>query len=321
MAYVIYGAGAIGCAIGGRLAQHGHEVRLVARGAQYEALRDHGLRLTSPGDDATLNLPVVDRIDRAGLTDGDVVILSMKSQDTGPALQALAGVADPATTVVCAQNGVANERQTLRHFANVYAIPVMLPATYLVPGQVQVGWAPVSGVLDVGRYPAGVDATTERLSADLAGSTFLSRPEPKIMRLKYRKLLLNLGNAVDAACGPDARRGELVARARAEGVACLDVAGIEVASEEEDRDRRSELPGGRPRVGVQGRGSSSWQSLARQTGSIEADYLNGEIVLLGRVHGVPTPVNELLQRVANQMARDRLPPGSFRPAPLLAELG
>ena len=38
-------------------------------------------------------------------------------------------------------------------------------------------------------------------------------------------------------------------------------------------------------------GGSSWQSLARGTGTIETDYLNGEIVLLGRLHGVPTPVN------------------------------
>jgi 2-dehydropantoate 2-reductase len=59
------------------------------------------------------------------------------------------------------------------------------------------------------------------------------------------------------------------------------------------------------------RGSSSWQSLARGTGAIEADWLNGEIVLLGRLHGVPTPVNEVLRRVANRMARNRLPPGSW----------
>ena len=58
-------------------------------------------------------------------------------------------------------------------------------------------------------------------------------------------------------------------------------------------------------------GGSSWQSLARGTGAIEADYLNGEIVLLGRRHGVPTPVNAALQRVANRMARERIPPASL----------
>ncbi len=65
-------------------------------------------------------------------------------------------------------------------------------------------------------------------------------------------------------------------------------------------------------------GGSSWQSLTRGTGSIEADYLNGEIVLLGRELGVPTPVNEVLQRLANQAARERRAPGSATPDEVLA---
>lgn len=56
--------------------------------------------------------------------------------------------------------------------------------------------------------------------------------------------------------------------------------------------------------GLGPRGSSSWQSLARGARSIEADWLNGEVVLLGRMYGVATPVNELLQRTANRAARD-----------------
>jgi 2-dehydropantoate 2-reductase len=60
------------------------------------------------------------------------------------------------------------------------------------------------------------------------------------------------------------------------------------------------------------------QSLTRGAGSIEADFLNGEIVLLGRERGVPTPVNEALQRLANRAAADRLPPGSLSPAEIFA---
>ena len=44
-------------------------------------------------------------------------------------------------------------------------------------------------------------------------------------------------------------------------------------------------------AGVARTGGSTTQSLARGTGSIETDWLNGEIVLLGRLHGVPTPAN------------------------------
>ena len=58
-------------------------------------------------------------------------------------------------------------------------------------------------------------------------------------------------------------------------------------------------------------GGSSWQSLARRAPTIEADYLNGEIGLLGRLHGIPTPVNDLLQQLANRAARAGQPPGSM----------
>ena len=56
-------------------------------------------------------------------------------------------------------------------------------------------------------------------------------------------------------------------------------------------------------------GGSTWQSLARGSGSTEADYLNGEIVLIGRLHGVPTPVNEGLQRLARHLVTTHAAPG------------
>ena len=72
----------------------------------------------------------------------------------------------------------------------------------------------------------------------------------------------------------------------------------------------------RPIAGAPRGGGSSWQSLARGTGSMEVDQLNGEIVLLGRLHGVPTPVNELLQRIGHDLAASGAPPGSLTVAEL-----
>jgi 2-dehydropantoate 2-reductase len=63
----------------------------------------------------------------------------------------------------------------------------------------------------------------------------------------------------------------------------------EYASDAEDTARRANLLSVQP-IGNQPRGGgSSWQSLRRRTGSIETDFLNGEIVQLGRLHDVPTP--------------------------------
>jgi 2-dehydropantoate 2-reductase len=245
-----------------------------------------------------------------GWQDGDVVLLSMKTQDTAGALDELAAVAPAAVAIVCAQNGVENERLALRRFADVYGMCVMLPATHLEPGVVQANGTPLSGLLDVGRYPSGVDEVAVRVAADLSGARFSSEALPAIMRAKYRKLVQNLANAIEAAAGRDGRESDLYDRAAAEGEAALAAADIDVASPEEDAERRGDLLRMRPVGGKRRDGGSSWQSLARGTGAIEADYLNGEIVLLGRQHDVPTPVNAALQRIANRMARDRVPPGT-----------
>jgi 2-dehydropantoate 2-reductase len=131
------------------------------------------------------------------------------------------------------------------------------------------------------------------------------------MRWKYRKLIMNLGNAVEALIAPGAEQDEIAERAEQEGEDCLAVAGIDVASRDEDRERRADLMRIRPIAGRERGGGSSWQSLVRGAGTIEADCLNGEIVLLGRLHGFPTPVNETLRRLANRWAAERRPPGTL----------
>ena len=65
----------------------------------------------------------------------------------------------------------------------------------------------------------------------------------------------------------------------------------------------------------------STQSLARGTGSIETDYLNGEIVLLGRLHGVPVPANAYLVDLSARLVRDGLKPGAVAAAEIEAGLG
>src|SRR5205823_3379951 len=114
---------------------------------------------------------------------------------------------------------------------------------------------------------------------------------------------------------------DVSARARAEAETVLRAARIEFISMEEDAERRGDLLQMKPYGAGTGRGSSTWQSLRRGTGSVETDYLNGEIVLLGHQYGVPTPVNVLLQRLCSQQARLGLAPGSLDPAELLARLG
>src|SRR5947207_9970207 len=196
MRYVIYGAGAIGGTIGGRLHAAGHDVVLIARGDHLRVLRERGLELRSPDETQTLEAPAAGGPEEAKVTGDDVVVLAMKGQDTAEALDRLIGVVDD-VPVVCAQNGVENERAAVRRFSRVYAMTVMLPATHLEPGVVEVNSAPVSGILDLGCYPNGTDSLAERIAADLEASGFSSRPDPRVMRSKYAKLLMNLANAME----------------------------------------------------------------------------------------------------------------------------
>jgi 2-dehydropantoate 2-reductase len=57
--------------------------------------------------------------------------------------------------------------------------------------------------------------------------------------------------------------------------------------------------------------SSLWQDLYHRRGQVEAEYLNGEIVRLGRQYGVPTPYNSLLLELITEMAVARALPGTY----------
>jgi 2-dehydropantoate 2-reductase len=320
--YIIIGAGAVGGTIGARLFEGGHDVVLVARGAHYHALRDHGLRFLTPDDERTLQIPATDGPDALAPGPDDVLILATKTQDSAAALDAWAARTLPGTDpapVILAQNGVENERIALRRFPRVYGMCVWLPSTHLEPGVVEAQGVPVSGILHLGRYPDGEDDFIRQVGEDLEKSGFRAPVCPDVMRWKYSKLLGNLSNSVQALCGRDASGAHeaLHDRVHAEGVAVLEAAGIPFVSREEAAPLRSQLRLA-PVAGTERSGGSSWQSLARGTGTIESDYLNGEIALLGRMHGVPTPVNAALQRLATRYARERRAAGSLSVAELTA---
>jgi 2-dehydropantoate 2-reductase len=316
---VVIGAGAIGGVVAVHLHEAGREVVAVARGAHLAAVRERGLRLDEPDRSRTVRLPAAGAVSEVDWRTDDVALLCTKTQDSGPLLDELRAAA-PGVAVACVQNGVVNERWAAARFERVQAVYVVLPAEHLEPGRVLGFSAPLGGVLDVGRYPDGADELSGRIAADLTAAGFSSRAVPDVMRWKYAKLLVNLANAADAACGPDdPDLPELARRAREEGERCLTAAGIAFASRAEERERRAgvltPLPvDGRSRPG----GSSTWQSLRRGAGSVEAEHLNGEVVAVGRAHGVPTPVNARLLAAVTDMARAGEPPGSRRARDLLA---
>ena len=318
---IIYGAGAVGSVMGAHLHRGGHDVVLIARGAHREVLQRQGLTLVAHAGTSQHAVPTVGHPAEIDFRAGDAVILTMKTQDVAAALADLRGATDLELPVVCAQNGVASERIASRRFENVHGMLVWLPAMFLEPGRVVAYGSPSPGLLDAGRYPRGVDADIERVTAALHASGLIARAQPDIMRWKYNKLLSNLFNALMATLGPGADFGDFPKRIREEAEACYAAAGIDWVPEDEARRQREEL--GVHMVHIEGEarlGGSSWQSLERGLGSIETDYLNGEIVQLGRRHGIPTPYNRALQRAANRMARQGSKPGAISLPDLEAEI-
>jgi len=317
MRFVVLGAGAVGATIGGRLADAGYDVVLLARGRHAEVMASDGLRLAMPDRVITAKLPVVTDPGELTYDGGDALLLTTKTQDTVAVLDALPRRDAP---VFCIQNGVANERMAARRGFDTYGVVVMLPAVYLEPGHVDAQGSPYSGLLDVGRYPDGVDERASIVANALSASGFVSTPEPRVMRWKYAKLLRNLGNSLEALAGHDGDLDavrEIDARARAEAEQCYQAAGIDWVTDDEWTSRRGMQVQWTPVEGRDRMGGSTWQSLARGARGVEADYLNGEIVLLGSRYGIPTPVNRMLQREVNELARRDGQPGSRSPTELL----
>lgn len=320
MRIVVYGIGAVGGTVAARLALTGGEVIGIARGKMLAAIRaNDGLKFSTAKGTELAKFKCYEDPSEFELRHDDAILLTVKSQDTDGALERLRAAGAYRQPVVCAQNGVANERTSLRHFPNTYGMTVMMPAQYSTPGEVEAFGQPKYGLFDVGRYPFGEDKFTSEFSGILMSAGFDCLSDPDVMKNKYGKLLINVGNVVGAAFGPDARFGQWYDAARKEAEEVYSAAGIAFGDVDYNSPRR-ELMKASSIPGVERSGSSSLQSLLRGAGSIETDFLNGEIVLLGRLHGVSTPINATLCQVAWRMIHEGIKPGAFPEADFGAAL-
>lgn len=317
--YVVVGAGAVGATVAAQLHLAEIDVVLVARGQNLEVLRAKGLRYLRPDGARTVPVPVVGGPAELTLRPGDVLVLAVKSQDSEAALTEWAWqpvvvdgeIRTAATTVpvVLLQNGLDSVRPALRRFAQVLDTVVLSGASHVRPGEVASPGSPLAGGFYIGDAPSGAGAAAERVAADLRAARFAVQVVPDISHWKAGKLLNNLFWNLDALYRRSRLRTKLGDRLCEEAEAVLEAAGYESGSSTRDELDRStfelvEVPGARRG------GSSTWQSLARG-GSVEGDFLYGEIVLLARLHGVPAPLNEAVQARLAMMAAQRGKPRSL----------
>ena len=118
---------------------------------------------------STVRVPAVTHPSELRFGPDDVVVLTMKTQDTEAALRDLrAAGADPwEMPIFCAQNTVANEPIAVRYFRRVYGVLIVIPGIYLEAGVIHNPIRGNAGMMDLGLYPHGIDETAEQVAACL----------------------------------------------------------------------------------------------------------------------------------------------------------
>lgn len=303
----VFGAGSIGCYVGGRLAAAGAPVTLIGRERLAAEIRAHGLHLTDwRGADlrvASGDCPFA--TDPAATRGAGLVLVTVKSAATAEAGQALAAVLEPGAVVISLQNGLGH--------ADV--LRAALPGRIVLPGMVAFNVIQRRG----GAFHHGSEGGLEvqddpalqpYLAAFAAAGLPLVR-HPDLTSVQWAKLQLNLNNAINALSGRPlleelSQRAyrRCLAAAQRELLRALAAAGLRPAKltvlPPGWIPTLLELPDGlfrrvaRRLLAIDPLARSSmWEDLAagRRT---EIDWLNGEVVRLAAAHGLNAPVNARL---------------------------
>lgn len=313
MRLAVIGAGAVGSLIGGLLAKAGEDVTLIGRRPHVEAVNRNGLHIDGALGAMRVRVRAAERLD----FEPDLALLTMKTQDVAAAARELhpylAGV-----PVVTMQNGVRSDELVADVLGkeHVHSCVVLLGATYLEPGGVTYS---SRGALVLGAPFRPIDERTRTIAAvlDKAVPTHLSA---NIAGAHWTKLIVNENNALPAVTGlsiQDVNRRPALSRLSVllmrEAAETISAAGIELASLPRlpapalKVTLRMPMPVASRLLRLLSRSLGTTPALGSTLQSVrrgektEIDYLNGEVVALGKRTGRPTPRNaavvELVHRV------------------------
>lgn len=296
MKICIVGAGALGCAIGGVLAEAGHAVWLVNRGqAQVDALRHNGLTLRENGVDRQV---AVHAATRCAEVEGpvDLVIVLVKSFHTFEAIDSARCIVGPDTAVLSLQNGLGHEDVLAEVVgrSRVLAGKTYAGGVMLAPGHVLVGTQGKETL--IGELDGNVSERVAAIAAAFNQAGLATTVSSNILGTMWDKLLVNVATGAlsgitrlpygDLYAVPEVEACAVAAVAEAMAVA--KAAGIPLGSTA-PRQAWVKAADGLPAAFK----ASMLQSLEK--GSItEIDFVNGAVVRWGAKYGVPTPVNQAL---------------------------
>ncbi|MBX3000163.1 MAG: 2-dehydropantoate 2-reductase [Caldilineaceae bacterium] len=336
MNILILGAGAIGCLVGGKLAQSGHAVTLVGRERFVTAIHAHGLQMRiGETTEIVRDLRAVDSIHAAFWHAAeekipyDVAILTVKSYDTATALTEIASAVEanrqPLPAILSLQNGVGNEEAIAARFGADRVIAGAITAPVEVPEAGMIHVAKPKFVVGLARWEGLSDGSLlARVEAALSESGIRVTRYADARSMKWTKLLMNMiGNATSAILGQppgvtfaDQRVADLEVDALREALSVMRAAGIHpVDMEKYPLGRLAPLiqyapkailrPALRRIVGGArgGKMPSLYLDLEKGKRANEVDWLNGAVVRMGQAVGIATPTNQWLNQTVQHLAQ------------------
>lgn len=311
MTVCVYGAGSIGCYVGGRLASGGADVVLVGRERMAAEVAEHGLRLTDwQGADLSAG-SVRFETSPKGAAGADLVLVTVKSAGTAAAAAELDAVIPADAVVVSFQNGLHNAEVLAAGLSGRTVLTGMVQFNVIHRGD-GAFHAGTEGGLEVERHPglAAYTGVFERAGLPL-------EQHDEMLPVQWAKLLLNLNNPVNALSGlplkaelsqRDYRR--CLALAQHEALDLLDAAGIKPAKLTPLPPRWIPRLIGLPDALFTRLGSKMLEIDPHARTSMlddleagrltEIDYINGEVVQLASRLGRTAPVNVRLVELVHQ---------------------
>lgn len=304
----IFGAGAVGCFIGGAWQSAGLAVTFIGRPKISQEIDRHGLTLTDYGGWRVQLAPgdVDYRCGPEALDEVDIVALTVKSGDSAEAAMEIAQHARPGTLVISFQNGVSNvevlEQALGGHFEIARGM-VPFNVAHLGEGRFHKGVA--------GELCADQREATRSLAEAVEGGPAALRLSSDMVGLAWGKLLINLNNAVNALSGrtlrDELRRRDyrrVFAASMREGLELLKRAEIEPATVGPISPRLLPRMIDSPdwifnnlflkRWKIDSKARSSMADDLAAGRRTEVEYLNGELVRLAERLQRDAPVNRAI---------------------------
>ncbi|HAY85202.1 MAG TPA: 2-dehydropantoate 2-reductase [Chloroflexi bacterium] len=294
MNIAVFGTGGVGGYFGTRLAQAGHQVTFIARGAHLESIRAHGLSLVSPlGGYVLYPARATDRPLEVGLV--DLVILGVKAWQVPEAAQAIRPMVGPGTMVLPLQNGIEAAGQLI---AALGKAPVLGGTCRIIskiagPGVIEhIGLEPTIFVGELSGVP---DERVNRLAGTLREAGIRTETPKNIVSALWQKFIFiaaisGVGAVTRAPFGllrsvPESR--DLYLRAVEEIIALAVARGVSIPNGYASvLDRNlDDLPA---------EGTSSMQRDIHAGLPSELESQNGAVVRLAGDAGLEVPVNRFL---------------------------